>query len=443
MNDVRADPGQDAILKDILEGREDVFIKLVEDSTFDPITGKRNAFVGYGVVKNWNSSWPNDTQANSNFIVTGCGPLDCREDNEESKDFVCFCEDQITNVYMQHLDFYTPPNAPVGSIGWTVEAEFVGVTTGTGNIGTYQLIGVLPNTLNGCPVYVSFRYFCVNSAVIPSGGGTALEDFLEIAETTLNEDQIAILDAIQEAIGFRYPDDSWMEIFVEFNLNFLIANPTFELDLSGLGMSDLSLLNTLTNLKHVNLNDNKINGFGIQQMDRLNLETLKLKTNAVGMNDSAFLSPMLGTLKHVDLSNNNLQEMYGWLGSTATLDFLDISDNVIASNGWNANLKIKDFRFNNNVYPETVGFWAALKFDGSSAIKIVSQLWDQSLTENFEMFNTELNDPVADPTTLINKIAADKGITFAEAEALTTLDPSWIDIENSVGHVPYDPTILK
>ena len=342
---------------------------------------------------------------------------------------------------MQHLDTYTPPDAPLGSSGWVIEAEFVGVQTGTGNIGAYQLIGTLPNTIAGCPVYVSFRYLCVNSAVVPDGGGTALQDFLEIAETTLNEDQLTTLEKIQEAIGLEYPTESWFDIYYNFNVVFLSKNPDYELDLSGLGLSDVSLLDTLTNLRHVNLNDNKINGYSLQQIDRLNLVTMKMQRNALGMNDLIFLVPMNSSLKHIDVSENNIQEVR--LFSGFDLDYLDLSDNVIASIDSNTSNKVKDFRFNRNVYPDTVGFWATRKADSTSATKIANNLGDMSQIINFELADYELNDPVNDPTTIINTIASDKGITFAEAEALTNFAPTWEDVENSVGHVPYDPTVLK
>lgn len=105
--------------------------------------------------------------------------------------------------------------------------------------------------------------------------------------------------------------------------------------------------------------------------------------------------------------------------------------------------KIKDFRYRNNTFPETVDFWAAFKAGANSATNIAGLLWDQSITENFDISNTELRDAVADPTTIINAIATDKGITVPEAELIFKNNPSWIDVENSEGHAPYDPTILN
>lgn len=396
--------------------------------------------MGFGVVKSLNQSKPNDSNANDEFVVVGCGPIECRKDNEESKDFVCFCEDQITNVYMIHLEIYEPPNAPKGSTGWSVEAEFVGVITGTGDIGPYQLVGVLPNTIAGCPVYVSFRYLCVNSAVTPSGGGTAIEDFLEIATTTLNGDQLAVLDAMQAATGLSYPSSSWLDIYFEFNFVFLLANPSFELDLSGLGLSDLSLINTFTNLKHINLNDNKVNGYGLQQIDRLNLITMKMQRNALGMNDLIFLLPMNGTLKHIDAKSNNIQELRLL---SFNLDYLDVSDNVVASIDSGLTNNVKDFRFNNNVYPSTVGFWLARKTAATSATKLAGALGNLSGVTNFEISNTEMDDPVNNPITIITKISVDKGISYAAAELIFRNFPSWIQVENILGHAPYDPTVLK
>lgn len=372
--------------------------------------------------------------------------------------------DCVVTTYARYMstesDPWTPPPAPNGSTGWIIEYSlFAGQNpfqTGTGDVPEITINPSTPgynpvNTGIGCPVHVVVTYTCANSPSIPEPTDTSEERFVFIAEDTTNPSQLTQLDMILIMLG-KDPDGDysgqWELIFAEAEA-FLLANPDYILDFSNLEMTNMFLVNTLSELKKINVSHNLITGFDLASLTDVELTYIDASYNLIGGTDDTQLEPLLESgLVYIDLSHNQIQEYFLFSASNGggnwVMDYVDISYNFMSVGNY-AFMQTKVFKFTNNTFP-TGTFWGLPDSADDNDQQQIS--WFGSNWQDIELIdltNTQLrysinykNDLTPTPddevTNLLNAIIAD-GHTPAEAVSIVVRNPKW---ENEI-HDPYDP----
>jgi len=433
------DAAQDALFTAIRTGTP-LFIKMVPNKDFDATTLQREIFGGLCVIKNWQKNVPNADAVATNIVFTGRGPIENRGETSAqaaSGDF-CFCIEWYQTVYLSLNQVYTPPVAPSFSTGWEIDPFFYTKQSGTGNLPTITInaafLGtLLSNTLNGCPIPISMRYKCEGGPIIPSGSGTSKDDFLEIAPVTQDTGQLKVIEIMEDELDKKIGVGgvTFSSLYDDFD-TFLLANTDFVMDLSGLRISNLEMVNTLTNLKGLNVNNNLINGVSMNQMPDLNLITFKAKNNFIGSDHGKLIVHMVSTLKTVDFSDNILHEsfLFGAAGGGPfTVDFFDVSENFIASIS-NEDHKIKEFIMRDNIFPaDDGGFWDSNTFRKAVEIAQPARVSeDRSVAIKYDFSNSDIDDPHDTTlTTLRDNIKTAQSISQAEADSKVVYDPDFDD----------------
>lgn len=436
----KTDAAQDALFTAIRTGTP-LFIKMVPNKAFDATSLQREIFGGLCVIKTWSKSAPNADAVAADIVFTGRGPIENRGETSEQADSgeFCFCVEWYQTIYLSLDQVYTPPVAPSFSTGWEIDPYFYSKQSGTGNLPTITInaafLGtLLSNTLNGCPIPISMRYKCEGGPIIPSGAGTLKEDFLEIAPVTQDAGQLKVIEIMEDELDKKVGVGgvTFSSLYDDFD-TFLLANTDFVMDLSGLRISNLEMVNTLTNLKGLNVNNNLINGVSMDQMPDLNLITFRAKNNFIGSDHGKRIVHMVSTLKTVDLSDNILHESFlfgAGGGGPFTIDFYDVSENFIASIS-NEDHKIKEFFIRDNVFPaDDGGFWDSNTFRESFEIAQPARVsQDRSVAIKYDFSNSDLDDPHSTTiATLIADIKAAQGITDQdEADSKVIYDPDFDD----------------
>lgn len=443
--------GQNYLRDKMMDGAR-FFVKFVPDSRYNLFGNRRFKWVGGAIVTNHKIQSNTIGLTRDSFTLQGVTPLSKRFETETTaaSTAVC-CESLHETLYMSVGETFEAPPAPAGTIGWVVDMNFQAQQTGTGDIGTITLITTGPGN-SGCPVQVTYRYLCADQAFRPDTGATFWEQFIDIAENTANPGQIAILQEIQDVIGLRLGQDlggglkvSASDIYYEFNFVFLIKNPTFILDLSGLELDDLILVDTFTNLTGLDVSDNFLTVFDLEELDGPALVYLDARFNLIGQ-DNIELNAQAPTLVYLDLSFNFLNESYVFssivVGVTHTVDFYDISNNYLAYIV-NDRANIKHFRMANNKYPSSTfldpvisqDFWGNKINDSTSATKLLSSPFANisntlTLNEIIDINGSRLGDGTAlDEDAIIlalaTAIAAAQSITLAQATGIIKYDTRW------------------
>jgi hypothetical protein len=373
------------------------------------------------------------------------------------------CTTRVYARYMQLGDEWTPPTAPEGSLGWVITYSLLTASpptvTGSGDAPKIVIDTNTPGygtpTADGCPIQVSVMYLCEESPLIPGvdfTSGTAQENFVNIAENTSNPSQLAVLDLILEALGMDSDCDihDWNPIYTDFQ-QFLIDNPDFILDISDTGATDLNQINTLTNLKKLKASNNFLTNYTLDNLDNLALNYIVLDNNLFGMEAVKGLLPYLDTLKHIDMSHNQLQEIYLYnldqdgVGGANTpnpfvTDYFNISYNFVPA-GSNAGLRTKEFHFTWNIFPTTGAtdgsdFWENTYGKNSFMNSIfagyhfeIMEVLDLTGTALQYSFNaaTVTNQPSTVIDQIITRMLAD-GRSLSEAKAIIIRDPKWENI---------------
>lgn len=372
------------------------------------------------------------------------------------------CETTSYARYMSIGDApWDVPPAPNGSIGYVIEYSLFTsfpIVTGTGDVPPIEITSQTPGfgspTANGCPVHIAVTYLCPDSPVIPDidfvSTGVAKDDFVSIAELTTNPSQKTQLDRILVMVG-RDADgdysDLWATVYDEAQA-FLLANPNYILDMSELEMINISLINTLTELKKLNLNHNLLGGFDIDQMDRLELTHIEMQYNLLGGTHDKKFQFMLSTgLVYIDLAHNQMQEYFLFDasdgGANWEVDYVDLSYNFFAT-GVYTYMQTKSFKFTHNTFP-AVDFWNDKYNDGDGQIltsEFGSNFEDITLldiTDTQLRYSFGIIDPTKTPddevALLLARIEAD-GHTALEAQTILVRNPKW----ENIPHDPYDPS---
>lgn len=107
------------------------------------------------------------------------------------------------------------------------------------------------------------------------------------------------------------------------------------LNLSGMGLTDLSWVATLTNLRRLDVSNNSLTARNIEQINTLELEELIADNNLI--NSAEPFYPMNDTLRSLSLKNNLIQKFDVFQdvnignvgGSPIFIDFLDLSNNPL------------------------------------------------------------------------------------------------------------------
>jgi len=426
------------LLRDSLDNGQRVWIKIYPNRTFNA-NSIRTVYIGaaytiFTQIANRLGDAVRDVMS-----LIGTGPLKRMIEKSGSLlecNTVC-CVDISRGIYMFDGADFDAPVAPAGSTGWIVEKSFEAIETGTGNIGTIS-INATGAGLQGCPVWVVYRYICADTGFVPDTGEPAQDQFVEIAQNTTNPQQLEIIDRLQALSGFRVDgNDKFDELWTAFNITFLTANPNHILDVSQLGLADLYIISTLTNLKGLNASFNNLNMAAVLQADNLALNYLQLDHNLIG-HDIKLLLPFNATIKHLDVSFNSVNENFLFDvtvdATTRTLDFLDYGNNLVAHIN-NDNLKCKEILFNANRYPndKALGndYWESRKGAGNTEVDIASNFpqlaKDFIITTKIDISELEL-DPLDDISLLVTEVKTDKGVSQAEAEAIVIYDPTYSEI---------------
>lgn len=428
------------------------FVKFVPDSRYNLFGNRRFKWVGGAIVVKHSIQSNTTSLTTDSFTLQGVTPLSKRFETETTAaaTAVC-CESLHETLYMAVGETFEAPPAPSGSIGWVVDMNFQAQQTGTGDIGTITLITTGPGSA-GCPVQVTYRYLCADQAFRPDTGASYWEQFVDIAENTANPGQIAILQEVQDVIGLRLGQDLGVglkvtaaDIYYEFNFVFLVKNPTFILDLSGLELDDLVLVDTFTNLTGLDVSDNFLTVFDLEELDGPALIYLDARFNLIGQ-DNIELNSQAPSLVYLDLSFNFLNESYVFsnfvLGSTHTVDFYDVSNNYLALI-INNRANIKVFKMVNNKFPSSTfldpvipqDYWGVKLNNATSAIKILSSPFANvsaglTLNEVIDVNGSRLGDGTetdedAIILALATAIAAAQSITLAQATGIIKYDSRW------------------
>lgn len=445
--------GQNYLRDKMMDGAR-FFVKFVPESRYNLFGNRRFKWVGGAIVVKHSIKSNTVGLTTDSFTLQGVTPLSKRFETETTAAATAVCCDSLhESIYMTVGETFEAPPAPPGSIGWVVDMNFQAQQTGTGDIGTITLLTTGPGD-SGCPVQVTYRYLCADRAFRPDTGATYWEQFIEIAENTANPGQIAILQEVQDVIGFRLGQDlggglkvTAAYIYYQFNFVFLVKNPNFILDLSGLELDDLILVDTFTNLTGLDVNNNFLTVFDLEELDGPALVYLDARFNLIGQ-DNIELNSQAPTLTYLDLSFNFLNESYVFsnfvLGSTHTVEFYDVSNNYLALI-INNRANIKHFRMANNKYPSATfldpvasqDFWGARIGDSTSAVLIISSPFANisntlTLNEIIDLNSSRLGDGTAtDEDTIINAfasaLAAAQSITVPEARGIIQYDVRWSD----------------
>ena len=369
--------------------------------------------------------------------------------------------DCVTASYARYLtifdDPWTPPPAPNGSIGWTIEYSFfttsIPTEVGTGDAPEISITPDTPgygsSTAQGCPVHVALTYHCPDSPLTPNISfpttGTARGDFIVLAQTTTNPSQLTQLDRILIMVGRDADGDYsniWGTIYDEAQA-FLLANQDYILDMSELEMTNVQLLVLLTEIKKINLSNNLLGGGDVKVLADLPLTYVDMSYNLLGGTHDVQFQPMLaGGLVYLDISHNQMQEYYLFSvangGGNWIMDYVDIGYNFMAIGAYTY-MQTKVFKFTDNVFP-TVPFWASKESQQQNVNVNFGNNW-QDITL-IDLTNTQIIGSLDTPPTsdtsisvLRASIVAD-GHSVSEAEAIVVRDPKW---ENAV-FPPYDPT---
>jgi len=423
--------------------RQRILVKFVPNTDFDGLGNKRRARGGFGFVMNLDLRAPTRDLQRRAFTIVGCGvPFDIMETETSSESCLTLCcIDVHQGIYLQNGIPFKAPDAPEGSIGWIVEKNFEAVETGTGNIGFIEVDSAGGSAgADGCPVFTTFRYLCVDSAIVPTES-TAGEEFVEIAEKTNNPGQIAIIEKMQELTGLRLNvnDVTYYDIWFEFNFVYLPNNPSEIIDFSALGLSDGHIIETLTNLKNVDLSFNNLIHEDVEEWERINLNYLDISHNLIGQENKVFVF-QAATLTHFDLSHNYLVEAFLYNSGDGqlnppTMNFYDLSYNFIGAM-LSDTVVIRDFRMIFNTYPDddTYGappFWTPRKVsDANSSIYIADPthpMKNLTIVQNLDLSSTELDDPDADIPALVTAVATAQSISTAAAEQIVIYDPTFLE----------------
>jgi len=449
---VQTDAAQKAVLL-ALSTKMRLFLKWVPDREFNQRGNRRWVMIGLVVVTEYKTNHHVAEAAIVNISFQGSGkPFTRLESESQADDCNPCCVGLSQSLYMVRGESWVAPPAPENSTGWVVEKNFYPIEYGTGDIGTIFLSTINPVTglpfpagVMNCPVHVSFHYLCDSSDYIPATSDPVTE-FNEIWENTGSPTQEAVFRILEEAVGFRIGDEingstvDAVTLFVAFNYEYLIDNPDFTLDISRLGLTDLSIVNTLTNLKKLNCSHNYLTIFDMAALVRPQLTWLDCSYNFIG-NDNLEMAFMTASLKYLDMSFNYMNEVYMYssiaIGSTKTLDYLNYSNNFLAICSNNKAI-IKVFEMKNNIYPRDL-FWTPQINDPDSSIKIAgatNAMLNYSICEKIDISNSELFDEPNDPETIANFILVDNPdvTTIEQARARVIYDPKY----SEGSHAPYD-----
>ena len=453
---VESDAAQKAVLM-ALSSKMRLFLKWVPDREFNMRGNRRWVMIGLVVATSYKTQHHVAEAAAVNISFQGSGkPFTRLETEAQADDCNPCCVGFSQSLYMTRGESWVAPPAPENSTGWVVEKNFYPIEYGTGDIGTIFLSTINPVTglpfpagVMNCPVHVSFHYLCESSDYIPTPSDP-LTEFDEIWQNTGSPTQEAVFRILEEAIGFRIGDEingstvDAVTLFIAFNYEYLIDNPDFTLDISRLGLTDLSIVNTLTNLKKLDCSHNYLTIFDMAALTRPALNWLDCSYNFIG-NDNLEMSFMATTLKHLNMSYNYLNEFYMYstfgVGSLQITDFLDYSNNFSAKLN-NVRLRTKEFIFRNNIYPRGA-YWTPAINAADSPLNIANAtnaMLDYSICEKIDISNDELTDEVNDPETIANMILVDNPdvTTIEQARARVIHDPKY----SESSHAPYDPKNL-
>lgn len=447
---VQTDEGQKEIESAIFLGKR-IYLKFVPTRNFDQIGTRREIFVGLCFVTSWSITSPLGAPGRVTVSMRGVGELMQRLETETQADELCdfCCEPLNETIYLVLDEEFVAPPAPPGSTGWVVEKNFEPEETGTGDIGT---ITINPSGagLDGCPVQVTYRYLCEDGPYIPTGGGTTLDDFVEIAENTSNSGQIAIINIMEEQVGFRIGDPKGVnqlfkaqDLYIEFNFVFLVANPTFLLDVSGLGIDDITIINQLSNLQRLDASFNNLTVFNLDELTIPALIFLNVSHNLVGQ-DNGELAQQAPTLTHLDMSFNFLNESFVFMSAGGPdVDLYDLSNNYLGFID-NSARRIKTFKMVFNTYPSPVvldpsapaDFWSIRITNVLSSVRIIdggvtNMMLDYTVVDLVDISESQLADETVDIQTLITRIEVAQGITNAEAALKVKYNPTYSDTVSS------------
>jgi len=434
---VDSDVSQTKLLE-ALDQHKRVFIKIVPFRTFGE-NGLRTVFIGSGYVVGTNIKNNLQSAVGVDITIIGSGPLDKKLESETNLiecENIC-CETLNESIYMFNGQTFNAPPAPSGSTGWMVEKAFESIETGTGDIGTIVL-NASGAGLSGCPVHVVYRYLCQTSPHIPDTSKTAIEQFQEIYDKTQSDEQMTIIKMLEELLGFRIgANGTASELWYAFNYDFLADNPFYILDLSQMGLSDLHIVKTLTNLKGIDVSFNNLSFADIEIIQDLELFYLKADHNLLGQWSSALVG-FADTIKHLDISYNFITENFLFdtliSGTTRSLDLFDISHNILSFYRCNR-LRVKELYIRGNRYPNDSfygnGYWESRKANANSSCLLASVF--PQLCQNFiDLEALDISEleliPVDDISALITQIATDKSITTPEAENIVTFSPTFTEV---------------
>lgn len=449
---INSEVGQNFLRDKMMSGKR-FFVKILPDSRYNLFGNRRYKWVGGAIVKNQKINSPTKGLTTDSYILQGVTPLSKRYETETTADSTAVCCDALhETLYMSVGETFEAPPAPAGSTGWVVDMNFQAQTSGTGNIGTITLLTTGPGN-SGCPVQVTYRYLCADQAFRPDTGASFWEQFIEIAENTANPGQIAILQEIQDVINLRLGQEIYpgvkataADIYYEFNFVFLVKNPDFILDLSGLGLDDLILVNTFTNLTGLDVNNNFLTVFDLEELDGPTLVYLDARFNLIGQ-DNIELNSQAGSLVYLDLSYNFLNESYVFSsfggGGSHTVEFFDLSYNYLAL-VTNDICKIKVFKMVNNKFPSETfldpliaqDFWGVRLYDANSAVLILTGdtfknlSSDLTINEIIDINGSRLGDGTiagedAEIAALVAELVIQQGISSAQARGIIKYDNRW------------------
>lgn len=431
-----ADEDSHDLFYDAIVNKKYLFFKTALDDGYNLPGNKRRVWRGLVLVKNWKEVAPNTGIAYNEVVLVGTGPpnygKETQEQFESGQD--CFCIPQVYGKWMVHGDTWETPNAPDDSTGWQLRIVHLTNTSGTGNVGNFTLNNPYVEFQN-CPVFVTLIYECYSSAYVPSGSGTAKDDFIEIGENSDSPQDLYLLDLIQGIVG-KYVEkgDTWSDIYDDFD-TYLTANPDYILDMSSLEMTDLYLVNTLSSLKKLNVSDNYLDYDAFVELDNPALTYLDASHNIVGATNKCFRG-IVATVEYLDLSFNFLHEYYLFYADPGVptgleIDFYNLDNNFLVQGGNTAADGIKELRIRNQIYPED-SFWPGET--GQNEVIRPAHLgpFDTSITEKIYISNTRMrygynngsND--AGITELKNALIS-AGFSSDEADAIVINDPDYFD----------------
>lgn len=352
-------------------------------------------------------------------------------------------------------DKWTPPPAPSEDIPWEVDFGLIATKrTGFGSIPEIVIDSTVEgyepeDTGNGCPIFVVARYLCPDHEIVVSdfvSDGIARNDFIQIMTLSKSSSQASILDALKLLVDI--PPDTTVTDFGSFYDQvqaFFLANPDTILDVSGIKLTTMDLINTLTNVKKLNASHNNLTRNVLNYMFRLELNYLDFSFNwfAGDIKELKFMRP---SLKYIDFSYNYLTSLYFYdslnAGSPWEVDLFDISFNNIAESD-QSKARYKKYIMTDNVFP-TVPFWMQT-YDFFTNEYLTIHIGDYM--ENIELIdfsNTKLagsfydldidpnkHSPDKEVALLLARIVAD-GHTQEYAQSVVIRNPKWetLQVEN-------------